>query len=209
MPASTAFTYAILTGDKSVEGSIKYWVNHDEIPVSQIMELAQNRIYRDLRTRDMMATIDVVIDQGSDSESLPEEFLEPIGLLLDGDSEELPFVHENFAQRLRDGSRDLLSGWPSRWTIMDSEMQFDVALDRDASGSLMAYIQLPYLGVSNQSNFLTDRYPTVLLSACLVFAYKARNRDDMMLAEEKTLQGYIMDANALTDRLRRGQRLRG
>ena len=78
----------------------------------------------------------------------------------------------------------LVAGIPAWWGIIDEEIKFDVALAEQTQAILQYYQSLPLLSVSNQSNFLTNRYPQLMRRACVTAAA------DFMKDTEEYNKGY-------------------
>lgn len=201
-----AINFTTLTGAKSTESSIKYWVNHGLVPSADILTEAQAWIYERLRVREMIATATVTAAIGASTFTLPTRFLEPIRLLPDGWGESLPFVHENLHQRYRDEDGNLEEGDPSEWTIADEVGVFDSELTTAFSGR-MTFYQTPAALVvtTNETNFLTTRFPTMLRYACMAFGYDARKRRADATEMKVLAMAEIEEANRESDRGRRGQ----
>lgn len=64
----------------------------------------------------------------------------------------------------------LQQGSPLRWTIWNEQIQFDFAFNEKMAITLTYYQSLPLLSSSNQTNFLTNRYPQLLRTACVASA---------------------------------------
>lgn len=206
---ASQFTYAILTGSISTAGSIRYWVQHSEIPVDQILEEAQRYIFSQLRVREMRSYSDaLVVTQGQTTAALPSDFQDPISLKLDGDSEDLDYVQENLLGRLYDDDGDIETGRPNRWTIFDEAIQFDVEADDTYNARLVYYGTPDLISATTAENFLSTRYPTVLRRACLAYAYEHRKLMEMFVAEVAAADKAIEQANMTDDMGRRGQILR-
>jgi hypothetical protein len=65
---------------------------------------------------------------------------------------------------------NITQGSPSWWSIWDEKIQFDAAFAQQYTGSLLYFRSLPLLSATNLSNFLTNRYPHVLRTACVTSA---------------------------------------
>ncbi len=204
-----ALTATQLLGDKTVAGSIKDWAQHATVPSTSILTEAQAFIYERLRAREMQQQTMVSLAIDDDSISLSNAFLEPIALLLDGDSDPLPYVHENLIRRTREDDGTLETGRPSCWTILSSSILFDVKCEEALTGWFWAYERPDELAITtNETNFLTSRFPTLLRRACLMFAWEFRNRNDMYAMELGLVEKAIMDANIAEEMVRKTQRLR-
>lgn len=60
----------------------------------------------------------------------------------------------------------LIAGSPSRWGIWQERVKFDMAFDSPATLKLPYYRAPKPLSATNQSNWLTDRYPMLMRKAC-------------------------------------------
>tara|TARA_R110000822_G_scaffold92983_5_gene214271 strand:+ start:1084 stop:1704 length:621 start_codon:yes stop_codon:yes gene_type:complete len=199
------FTYTILTGTKATEGSIKFWGNHVSIPADQVLSEAEAFIYSRLRAREMIATAEISVAADASTFPLPTGFIEPIKLLPDGWGEPMPFTHENLLGRIRNTDGTLETGEPSEWTIANEQGEFDSQLT-DALEATMWYYKTPTaLSVSNETNFLTTRYPTLVRYACTAFAYDHRKRRTDASEMRMLAMNEINEANSEADRGRRGQ----
>jgi hypothetical protein len=98
----------------------------------------------------------------------------------------------------------LIQGTPRWWAIWDEAMHFDVAFSQPIICELMYFQSLPLLSSTNQSNFITNRYPHLLRPACQAQA-AAFMRDDATYQREVTRLTAITQAvNAENDMLYRG-----
>jgi len=98
----------------------------------------------------------------------------------------------------------LASSTPSCWSIFDEAIQFDCALQAPLQGRLLCYRSPPLLSSTNQTNFLTSRFPQLVRAACLASA-AAYMKDD---GEEQKWMGklstLIQATNAESDLSYRG-----
>lgn len=199
--------YTTLVADKSTDGSIKSWVNYSLVPADTVLTMAQAFIYERLRAREMRAEGAVTLAAAGDSITLTTYagFLDPIELRLDGDGVPLEYVHENLLGRSRDDTGALFSGTVSRWTIMDEKIMFDVASEEARAGKFWYYKTPTALGSGNETNFLTVRYPVLLIDACMAFGNGFRKlyaeRDKMLMI----VGAEIDQANMAAEMARRGQ----
>jgi hypothetical protein len=79
----------------------------------------------------------------------------------------------------------LVPGTPKYWAIWDEAIHFDEAFNQAAMCELPYFQSLPLLSATNQTNFLTSRYPHLIRPACLVRA-AAFQRDDASYQRELT-----------------------
>lgn len=202
--ASTTSTYTILTGAKTVDGSIRSWAQHSLVPAAQILEEAQAWIFERLRVREMTSIEPISLAIGASTMAAPTGYLAPIKLELDG-LDKIDFVREDNFPRFVDSDATLTIGTPNYWTVIGTTIYFDTQLDTAQLGRLWCYKQPAALSVSNPTNFLTDRFPTLLRRACLMFAYESRHRAADFQAETLLAEQAIMNANVQDDMAKHGQ----
>jgi hypothetical protein len=65
---------------------------------------------------------------------------------------------------------NLVDGIPNWWGIWNETIYFDVAFVQQTQGVLQYYRSLPLLSASNPTNFLTNRYPQLMRTACMAAA---------------------------------------
>lgn len=80
------------------------------------------------------------------------------------------------------------------WAIWDKSIKFDGATNADMTGVLNFYKSFPLLSSTNQTNFLTNRYPNLMRKACVTAA-----ADFMDDTEAK--QGHMTELVALIQRI--------
>lgn len=200
-----AIDWTTLTGAKSTEGSIKNWVVRDNIPVTNILLEAEAWIYQRLRVREMVTSESFVFDAATNEEALPSGFLDPIEYRQWGAAEPLPYVHEATIDIQRDEDGNLVEGTPTQWTIIGETAYVNYQCEEAFSGRLMYFKQPDALSVSNTTNFLTRRYPTLLRVACMAFAFghmKEWNARREHLAEAEK---WLLEAGSTNESYRRGQ----
>ena len=196
--------YTTLTGLKTVDGAIKAWVNRSDIPATVILTEAQALIYERLRVREMQARATLTFALATQTASLPTGLLDPIGYQPYEWAVDLPFVHENALGEYRDSSGVLESGTPSRWTIVGETAYVNVLPSEAFSGTLLYYKSPTVLSVSNETNFLTERYPTLLRYACMAKAYEHMKDQQSANYLGLTMQT-IADINSSNEMWRRNQ----
>lgn len=196
-------SFTTLMGDKNTEGAIKYYVRHSEVPSASILESAQGYIYSKLRTRQMKVLIaGATIAPGDTTIALPADFQDPISLWLDRDYKQPLRIldEEHFDQRVdRDGSGNLYAGTPSQCTMDGTTIYLDVSADQTYYYRMWYYGTPAALSSSNETNWLTTRYPQLLEAICKAYAYRHREDD---ASADKWLQiglATIEDANAQHD----------
>jgi hypothetical protein len=199
--------YTTLTGAKTLEGSIRNWVNRIDIPATTILTEAEAWIYERLRVREMQAELAFVFAEGESSEALPDDFLDPIQLVpyLAPCATPLPLYDLATFPRLRDADGALYeAAAPCGWTIIGETAHIDCLMEADYGCRLTYYARPAALAASsNETNFLTRRYPTLLRYACQGKALEHMKnpgaKDYFLLAEEK-----LQEAARTNDLYRRG-----
>lgn len=186
-----ALSYSTLVADVSTPGSIKNAINYGRIDAEGILEEAQAWIYQRLRVRQMMATENVSISSAASTASFPTGYLDPIHLGIPGYINTIRLKDpEWFRAHIGwDESAVLPEGPPSYWCDFDTTIQFNTKADQAYTAKMVFFKKPDLLSGSNLTNWLTDRYPSLLRRACLMFSAEARKEFDMMNnAEIKALQ---------------------
>jgi len=204
-----AINYTTLVGDKTTEGSIKNWVNRSDIPVTNILIEAEAEIYQWLRVREMKSDAAFQFDISTSSEALPSDFLDPIKYVPYEWSYPLPYYDEESALVARDSSGNLFDGTPSLWYIIDDTAYVDVTASANFGGRLMYYKLPAALSISNETNFLTTRYPSLLRHACMMKAYDHMKDTNRSAEYRANMMTAIQTANATNEMYRRGQYVPG
>lgn len=200
-----AYNYTTLTGAKTVSGSIANWVNRSDLPTENILIEAEALIYERLRVREMTLTEPLSFTAGVQTVSLPSGFLDPLSFTPYTWAYPLPFVHETALDEYRDAAGVLMTGTPGRWTIIGETAYVDVLPIETFAGRVLYYKRPSALSVSNETNFLTTRYPTLLRTACLARSYE--HMKDMQNAANymQMAEAKIAEANATNEMWRRNQ----
>jgi hypothetical protein len=196
--------YLNLIADKATAGSIRSWINHSLLDVVQIVEEAEALLAQTLRVREMRASTMLALAAGDSTEPLPTGFLDPISLRDVSNQITLRLRHEADLENLRRYDNAVLAGGtPANYAIFDEALQFETQYDAAASLRLVYFKRWTPLAVSN-TNFLTDRYPHLLRTACLAQAHAFRNNDTRAQLELTKLAGLIAKTNAESDLSYRG-----
>lgn len=194
-------TFATLTGGKSEPGSIKRWINFDLIEADEVLRDAEAYIAGAMRVREMKATASVTVALHAQTASLPTGFLDPIGLLNpDGSKIDLLDVGALLRWRQRDGNNETIRQ-PTFlfYAIADEIMHFDVAAETAMTLTMSYWRRPPALSVSNQTNFLTERFPGLLRAACLMHAADYRSDDEKYVRYKARCDELIARANTEAD----------
>lgn len=183
--------YLTLIADKNTEGSIKNWVNHALIPSAQIVLEAEQWIYQRLRVRQMVHTATGTYgNSDSGVKELPSDYRAPIILHFTGVNRLFPKfvpdigeVHKRFTY---DGDGNRTTGTPRFWGTDATNIVFDIYAPTDITYNylLLYFRSLPPLSSSNTTNFLTDRYPSLLRKALMSKAYEFQEDDKRAVVYE-------------------------
>jgi hypothetical protein len=201
-------TYTILTGTKDTEGSIKYFVRHTEVPSDYILERAQDAIYQILRVREMLTKVEGAIAEDATYLAIPSDMLEPIAFVRRGSYQGRITIldQEHFESRVgenADDSNNPYPGTPVFATYDKTNFYFDAKADQ-AYAYRLWYMQKPALlaSSSNETNFLTLRYPNILEAMCKHYAWEHRGDEGKAAGELEKAMAYITKANEEYDMFR-------
>jgi hypothetical protein len=198
--------YTTLVADNTTTGSIKYWINYSRIDSAGILTEAQAWIYQRLRVPDMLTSADVSISSGASTAAFPSDYLDPMQLSIPGVVPRIRLKEpEWFRSNLGwDSTAVLPEGVPTYWTKIADLIQFNTKADQAYTAKLAYYARPAALSDANETNWLTDRYPTLLRRVCTMYAAEARKEYDTMDRAEVRALKDIQDI-----RIERDQELRG
>lgn len=165
-------SYTILTGAKTVDGSIKQWVNDTLVPSATILSEAQEWIYRRLRVREMLTATTGTLATAADTIALPTGYVA---------TKLLMFTEQHKAElRARDPKDVTLAfEWDNasrvrekpRWFYADgSNLQLDAPADQSYPWRHLYYRALDDLSSGSPTNFLTTKAQRLLRCACVALA---------------------------------------
>lgn len=97
-------------------------------------------------------------------------------------------------------ANQLIAGSASCWAVWSEKLRFDVAFDTQATCKLLYYRQPLLLSSTNQSNFITDRYPKLMRVACMA-ASAEYMRDDTEYQKQVQALNNLISTTAATDDL--------
>jgi hypothetical protein len=151
--------YSTLVADRTVEGSIRNWINNPNVPATAILSDAEADIYTRIRVREMRTASTVVLTTGASNADLPEGFLDPI-TLRDKYRRDLVLVDPDGLENIRyiDTDFALVLTQPSHYSIFDEKLQFDCRAEEPINLQFVYFRRLPALAGGNETNFLTSRY---------------------------------------------------
>lgn len=202
--------YSTLVAAETVAGSIKFRMNWGRLDSAGIVEDAQAWIYNKLRVREMVTTSDVAIAQYATSAACPSRFLDPLHFFIPGYVNRIRLRDLDSFKSLLAYDQDALLpiAVPTRATIEGSTILLNSRSDIAYTAKLTHYQSLaPLAATTNETNFLTDRYPTLLRYACLKFAAEERKDNELIDAYEKRALDAIAEIAVMDDLSMRGQEI--
>lgn len=101
-------------------------------------------------------------------------------------------------------ANNLISGSPSRWSVWQERVKFDVAFDSPATLKLLCYRSPKPLSATNNSNWLTSRYPMLMRKACLASSADFMKDDVEYKKQVEALNALIGSTAASNDLIYRG-----
>lgn len=198
--------YTTLVANETTVGSIKYAINYSRIDSTGILEEAQAWIYSKLRVRQMTAVADIAIASAASTVAFPTGYLDPLQLSIPGYNSRLRLKDVEWFRSHLGWDQDgvMPEGLPSYWCDFNNLIQLDTKADQ-AYTAKMVYFKTPLaLSASNETNWLTDRYPSLLRRACLMLAAEARKEFDVMDRTEIRAMQMIDEIKVESDFAMRG-----
>jgi hypothetical protein len=136
-----------------------------QIPL--FIQLAENRLRRDLRIRPMLKVVTTNTTAGDPTVALPNDFLEMRDLHIES-SPIQTLIYQNPSNFYRNTKASTVdSGAPKNYTVMGSEFQFAPIPDTAYTLKMVYYAAPTYLSSSNSSNTFLANCPDLLLYASL------------------------------------------
>lgn len=138
----------------------------DQIP--DFIGLAERRIRREVRIREMSVSVELTATAGSNSLSLPADFLEARDFVVVGNpTQPMNYLSPSALSR---NPLSSVSGKPKDYTILANEFQLSPSPDFAYTLNLLYYANPTFLSDSNQSNVFLVNVPDMLLYAALLEA---------------------------------------
>lgn len=134
--------------------------------IPTFIQLAQDRMTRDLRTREMLKI--ATTDANDNTVELPSDFLEMRELHFQGNPP-ITLEYESPDKFFRD-QLTTTSGLPYYYTIIGYEFQFAPAPDSSMTLQMLYYAKPTYISSTVSSNLYLANYPDALLYATLAEA---------------------------------------
>lgn len=133
--------------------------------IPEFIRLAEDRLRRDLRIRQMLKVATAVATTGDSTVSLPSDFLAMKDLHIQGNPvKTIEFLStSNFFRNAGTSYK----GAPNYYTLLGSEFQFAPVPDSDYTLQMVYFYQPDYLSDTNSSNLWLAYTPDLLLYASL------------------------------------------
>ena len=196
--------YAQLVAAKTTANSIKAWLNWDLAPSTDILAEAETYIYDKLRIREMKLIATGTINDGDLTLAMPTYFLAPISFRRIGASAGRITIFDSDQMESRnviDQDGNFVEAVPTECQIIGDPpvVYFNVESDDDYDYRLVYWGRKAPLSGSNTTNFLTNRYPKMLRTACLMSGYEFYKQPDQEKKYEGRLEKLIFEANSMYD----------
>lgn len=210
-------SYTTLIGAKSVAGSILNWTNVTRVDPATCLAFAEASLIGGmpipgtdrsmaLRVREMLVTSAIALAQNASTAPLPTRFLDPVGLRDDtnnGYLTNLPQI-QMLGHRSYDENGDLYTGTPEYFSIYNELINFEVAAEAATDYTILFFQRPAPLSGSNETNFLTDRYPQMLFWCACAYAFDFDGDRQKYADYMGRVIGLLKAANAESDLTLRG-----
>ena len=150
-----------------LQTTIANYLSRDDLTSAtpDFIQLAEIRLRRDLRLRQMLTQTSTTATSGGATISLPSDFLQARDVYVDSDPD-FPVTFATPSIFIRNG-RTNESGVPAFYTILGSTIQFAPIPDSDYTIKILYYAAPAFLSSSNTSNLWLTTCPDALLYASL------------------------------------------
>src|SRR4051812_29624712 len=163
-----------LVAAKGTAGSIRNWINRDTTDPATVLTEAQGLIFTQLRHWKMKAESTGTMTASATAIGLPSDFLDNRGgLRLTGVYAARLCKNDEDAVQERweyDNSGNRTTGTPTAYYLSGTTMVLDAAADQAYPYRLSYYQRPAALSTSTATNFLTNEYPRLLRTACMLIA---------------------------------------
>ena len=151
----------------NLQTTIANYLSRDDLTsaIPDFIQLAEIRLRRDLRLRQMLTQTSTTATSGGATISLPSDFLQARDVYVDSDPD-FPVTFATPSIFIRNG-RTNESGVPAFYTILGSTIQFAPIPDSDYTIKILYYAAPAFLSTSNTSNLWLTTCPDALLYASL------------------------------------------
>lgn len=144
--------------------SVQAWSHRTDLAdlMPDLVTLAEARISRDIRVRQMVTTATLIFPRGDGSAALPNDWLEFTNLTI----EETPPRSLSYETIEQIGLR-FSTGTPTVYSITGNRVQLGPVPNSDTTVSAMYYAKLPSL-LGTPTNWLISQHPSIYLFAVLI-----------------------------------------
>lgn len=157
----------------NLKDAIAAWTNRSDLttPIPDFIKQAEATLNRVLRTRYMIADVNVDITTGADRVALPSDLLDILfvstnGALTETLVKQVPDYIAN-QQRLRQKT----AGVPLYYAVIGTNMLVCPIPSANRTFKISYYQEIPTLSDSNTSNWLLTHHPDLYLYTSLMHAY--------------------------------------
>jgi len=133
--------------------------------IPDFIRLAEERLRRDLRIRQMLVVATAATTGGDSTIGLPTDFLEMRDIHFN--TNPISSVSYESPNTFYQSTRATESGIPRTYTVLASELQFAPIPDTAYTAQMLYYAKPPLLSDSNSSNVFLANCPDALLYASL------------------------------------------
>lgn len=99
---------------------------------------------------------------------------------------------------------NLIQGSPSQWAVWNEKVQFDTAMVTAVALKMLYFRRPQLLSVTNPTNFVTDRYPKLMRTACLAASAEFMKDDGEYQKQVTALQALVTNTAIENDMIYRG-----
>ena len=158
---------AFFTNYTTLQATIADYLARSDLTtqIPEFIRLAEDRLLRDLRIRQMLKVATASTTAGDATVSLPSDFVAMKDLHLQGNPPQtMKFLStSNFFRN----AQTAVSGLPNRYTLLGAEFQFAPIPDAVYTLQMVYFYQPEYLSDTNSSNLWLAETPDLLLYAAL------------------------------------------
>jgi hypothetical protein len=133
--------------------------------IPDFIRLAEERLRRDLRTRQMLVVATANTVGGDSTVGLPTDFLEMRDIHIN--TNPIASLSYEAPNAFYSNTRATQSGLPTTYTVLAAELQFSPIPDGVYTAQMLYYAKPPLLSDSNASNVFLANFPDALLYAAL------------------------------------------
>ena len=133
--------------------------------IPDFIQLAETRLRRDLRIRQMLKVVTTTTTNGDGTVELPSDFLQMRDLHIN--TNPITVLKYESPSNFYRNTWSTVTGIPVQYTILAQEFQFAPKPDTNYTLQMMYYAAPPYLGNTNPSNVFLANCPDLVLYGAL------------------------------------------